>query len=93
MSDARYLQPSGQREGGPLASLAVFPPTVIHLDPCVQLNAHACARTGVIFRKDSDVYATLALSTLCVFYMGPRWSFNVRKLSKKHTDSRMVLLF
>lgn len=68
-------------------SLTVFPLTVVHLDPCVQLHAHVRARNGVIFRKGSDFYASLALSTLCVFCMGPRLGLNVQKLSKKHTES------
>lgn len=73
-------------------SLTVFPLTfaAIHLDPRVQLHAHARARNGVIFRKDSGFYASLALFfALCVLCMGPRWGVNVRKRSKKknHAES------
>lgn len=69
-----YLQPlGGVYFCVVFGSLTVFPLTVVHLDPCVQLHA----RNGVIFRKDSDFYASLALATLCVFCMGPRWALNV----------------
>lgn len=78
-----YLQPSGVHLLCGLLAVGLF----VHLDPCVQFHAHVRARNGVIFRKDSDFYALLALSTLCVFCMGPRWGLNVRKLLKKHTES------
>lgn len=68
-------------------SWTVFPLTVVHLDPSVQLHAHMCARNGVIFRKDLNFFASLALSTLCVFCMGPRWGLKAQKLKKNYTKS------
>lgn len=70
-----YLQPSGVYFCVVFGSWAVF--LSLHLDPCVQFHAHGRARKAVIFSKDSDFYALLALSTLWLFCMGPRWGLNV----------------
>lgn len=66
-----YLQPSGGGGGGGLflcGSLAVWL-FFSYLNPCVQFRACAGTSIGVIFRQDSDFYASLGpFQALCVLY-------------------------